>query len=156
MQSLPLTRGGNAQDTMNARWISLLTLCALLMGCTGSDTAYPDLSGMPPGCAQAHRVYADYLAQLEATGRFSPDQIACERKFHAMMLNAVRNRKSSPHYVDEAASEKLCGGYENVTRDNMKAAEEIPRLSQEAFDATWKNAVCHPSRRRLTGTPEAS
>ncbi|MDR2164061.1 MAG: hypothetical protein LBO79_00130 [Zoogloeaceae bacterium] len=142
---------------MKRHRISLLTLCALLVACSGSETSYPDLSGLPPGCVQAHRVYADYLTKLENTGKFSPDQIACERKYHVMMLDALHNRKSSPNsgYVDEETTDKLCGGVEQTARDSMKKAEKIPNLSQEEFDADWKNAVCQPARRRLVGMPEA-
>jgi hypothetical protein len=125
---------------MNKHLIPVLILCSLLSACSKSSSSGADFSNMSPECESRFRLYAVYLDKLEATGRFPPEKIACFRKVADKMVTAYHNRKSL-NYTEEYVN-KTCVQFEQFTQGQIQKADEIPRLSQEEFDATWGNIAC--------------
>jgi hypothetical protein len=84
-------------------------------------------------------MYAAYLDKLETTGRFSSGTMDCLRRFTDLLRKHHQN--PAAYQLSDEQSIQVCRGGQQMVRDAMQKAEEIPNLSQAEFDADW-GGVC--------------
>jgi hypothetical protein len=118
------------------KYLIVVTLCVLSSACSKPASLIP----LSPICESYFKAADDYVDKLEATGRFSSDNIACFRNIYAVRKNAHQNPAMRARAIEVPGQETIdkgCRAALSGTQILIKKAEIIPNLSQEEFDADW-------------------
>jgi len=119
--------------------MSIIMLCGTLMACRHEAGILP----LSETCKTYFDMEEAYLDKLEASGRFSPGEMACFRRDHAARLATYRNPLARNGHSEEEV-DQTCRGWQKLTRENMQMAEGLASLSKEQFDTNWRGTRCTP------------
>jgi len=122
---------------MNVRTISMILLCGLLMACRHEAGILP----LSEECKTYFDLEETYLDKLEASRKFSPDEMACFRRDHATRLANFRNPLARNGHSEEEV-DRTCRVLLKLTREGMQMVEGLASLSKEQFDANWRGRGC--------------